>query len=187
MFHGFKQRSLGHSSIEVDSSLGEIVPRLLKRFSSREGYKLYDDTIPALKELHEMNIRTAMVSNTDARMSLVLGDLQIASLLNPIILSEEAGIEKPNPGIFGLALKNPQNGGAPTILPEECVHVGDELESDYYGAKAAGMHALLLRRVSDDSEPGVHQTESEEALQGVEVVRSVRSVLRWVRERNNQP
>ena len=32
---------------DVDSSLGEIVPRLLKRFSSREGYKLYDDTVPA--------------------------------------------------------------------------------------------------------------------------------------------
>lgn len=30
----------------VDRSLGEIVPRLLKRFSSREGYKLFDDTLP---------------------------------------------------------------------------------------------------------------------------------------------
>ena len=30
----------------VDRSLGEIVPRLLNRFSSREGYKLYDDTLP---------------------------------------------------------------------------------------------------------------------------------------------
>ena len=30
----------------VNRSLDEIVPRLLKRFSSREGYKLYDDTIP---------------------------------------------------------------------------------------------------------------------------------------------
>lgn len=30
----------------VDRSLGEIVPRLLKRFASREGYKLFDDTLP---------------------------------------------------------------------------------------------------------------------------------------------
>lgn len=30
----------------MDASLGEIVPRLLKAFSSREGYKLFDDSIP---------------------------------------------------------------------------------------------------------------------------------------------
>jgi hypothetical protein len=30
----------------VDSSLGEIVPRLMTRFSSKEGYKLFDDSLP---------------------------------------------------------------------------------------------------------------------------------------------
>ena len=39
------QRDL-HVSSAVDSNIGEIVPRLLKRFSSREGYKLFDDTLP---------------------------------------------------------------------------------------------------------------------------------------------
>ena len=38
--------TLTNASAAVDSSLGEIVPRLLKRFSSREGYKLYDDSLP---------------------------------------------------------------------------------------------------------------------------------------------
>ena len=30
----------------VDRSLPDIVPRLMARFSSKEGYKLFDDTIP---------------------------------------------------------------------------------------------------------------------------------------------
>ena len=30
----------------VDRSLSKIVPQLMTRFSSREGYKLFDDTIP---------------------------------------------------------------------------------------------------------------------------------------------
>lgn len=73
----------------VDRSLDEIVPRLLKRFSSSEGYKLYDDTIPTcecplefdgsrpdttvslhpiVQRLRSANIRTGVISNTDARM-----------------------------------------------------------------------------------------------------------------------
>lgn len=43
-------RALGHVLtllyLVVSTSLPEIVPRLLTRFSSSEGYKLFDDTLP---------------------------------------------------------------------------------------------------------------------------------------------
>ncbi|KAI6125714.1 hypothetical protein EV401DRAFT_1936927 [Pisolithus croceorrhizus] len=52
----------------VEESLGQIVPVLMKRFSSREGYKLYDDALPVLRQLRKMNVRTALVSNADTRM-----------------------------------------------------------------------------------------------------------------------
>lgn len=39
-------QSTSTSSSAVNSSLHEIVPRLMARFSSREGYKLFDDSIP---------------------------------------------------------------------------------------------------------------------------------------------
>ncbi|KAI6046081.1 hypothetical protein EDC04DRAFT_2631909 [Pisolithus marmoratus] len=52
----------------VESSLDHIVPLLMKRFSSREGYKLFDDALPVLWQLHKMNIRTALISNADTRM-----------------------------------------------------------------------------------------------------------------------
>ena len=41
-FIAFKERS----SPVVDRSLGEIVPRLMTRFSSKQGYKLFDDSLP---------------------------------------------------------------------------------------------------------------------------------------------
>lgn len=31
---------------DVEKSLPDIVPNLLKRFSSREGYRLFDDVLP---------------------------------------------------------------------------------------------------------------------------------------------
>jgi hypothetical protein len=39
-------QSMSTSSSVVNSSLHEIVPRLMARFSSREGYKLFDDSLP---------------------------------------------------------------------------------------------------------------------------------------------
>lgn len=63
----------------------------------------------------------------------VLQDLDFPSQLNSIVLSEEEGIEKPSPEIFFRAIsqvseKVERQGGNP-IRPEECLHVGDELES----------------------------------------------------------
>ncbi|KAL7281252.1 hypothetical protein ACG7TL_004560 [Trametes sanguinea] len=93
----------------VDASLGEIVPRLLKRFSSREGYKLFDDSLPTpashtlslrvlpiVKKLKELNIRTGLISNTDARMRAVIEDLDLIPHLDTVLLSEEEGVEKPS-------------------------------------------------------------------------------------------
>lgn len=55
-----------------------------------------------------------------------------------ILISEEAGIAKPNPSVYRICAE--QLG----IPPEECLFVGDTPESDIAGAKAAGMHSLLL-------------------------------------------
>lgn len=64
-----------------------------------------------------------------------LHDLDFPPSLEPIVLSEEEGIEKPSPEIFlrTIARVNSTSdskylGYAP-IKPEECLHVGDEMLS----------------------------------------------------------
>ncbi|KAI0743842.1 HAD-like domain-containing protein [Daedaleopsis nitida] len=106
----------------VEGSLAEIVPKLLNRFSSREGYKLFDDSLPTLKRLRELDIRTGLVSNTDARMRVVIEDLDILPYLDTVLLSENEGVEKPSAQIFQRACERLG------IRPEETVHVGDELD-----------------------------------------------------------
>lgn len=56
---------------------------------------------------------------------LVLEDLEVSPFLEPILLSEELGIEKPNPDIFRAALRDATPRGC--TRGDECVHVGDEL------------------------------------------------------------
>jgi FMN phosphatase YigB (HAD superfamily) len=57
---------------------------------------------------------------------LVLRDLDVVSYLDPVVLSEETGVDKPSPAIFLKACREPN--GSHTLKPEQCVHVGDELD-----------------------------------------------------------
>jgi FMN phosphatase YigB (HAD superfamily) len=60
----------------------------------------------------------------------VLKDLDFPRYLNPIILSEIEGVEKPSPRIFDLLLHKVNVGIQPPwtpIKPAECLHVGDDL------------------------------------------------------------
>ncbi|KAI0718495.1 HAD hydrolase subfamily IA REG-2-like protein [Fomitopsis betulina] len=160
----------------VDRSLDEIVPRLLERFSSREGYKLYNDTIPMLQRLRTANIRTGVISNTDARMRAALDDLGAIAHLDTILLSSKEGIEKPALEIFLRACSRLD------VQPSEAVHVGDELLADYFGAKSSGLEALLVRR------PGVlgadEQKEPGEDISEVLTVSGLAQVVDWVQRRN---
>lgn len=55
---------------------------------------------------------------------------------NQVIDSEMAGVKKPDPFIFNMALEKAR------VRPETSLMIGDSLEADILGAKAAGLHAL---------------------------------------------
>jgi FMN phosphatase YigB (HAD superfamily) len=57
------------------------------------------------------------------------------------VFSGIIGVEKPDPRIFEIALK--EAGG---FQPEQALHIGDSLLKDYLPARGLGMHALLLDR-----------------------------------------
>lgn len=53
-----------------------------------------------------------------------------------VINAEMAGVKKPNPLIFQLALDLAK------VIPEKAIMIGDSLEADIMGAKALGFHTL---------------------------------------------
>ena len=65
-----------------------------------------------------------------------------------ILLSEEVGINKPQPGIYEEALKRND------ISPNEAVMIGDSYNSDISGAKAAGIDQIWIRRPLSDTPAG---------------------------------
>lgn len=177
-----RRTALGAGADEqaLKESLHEIVPALMRRFSSKEGYKVFDDAIPTMLHLHSLGIRTAIVSNGDSRIRAVLQDLSFPKEVQPILLSEEEGVEKPSREIFIRALErvNAMGSEKAAILPEHCLHVGDELKADYFGALNAGFRPLLLRRDGPDGEHA--HKELHETLQDVDVVKSLHAVVKYI-------
>lgn len=64
----------------------------------------------------------------------------LASYMHAIVVSEEAGVAKPDPQIFHIALN------ALAVAPGEALFVGDSPENDLRGAAQAGMPAIWVNR-----------------------------------------
>jgi putative hydrolase of the HAD superfamily len=100
----------------------------------------FPDAAPALAALRAAGLRLAVVSNWDCSLRSVLAELGLAGAVDAIVVSAEAGALKPEAAIFRSALEQLRRE------PHEAVFVGDSLETDVYGARAAGLRALLLDR-----------------------------------------
>jgi len=100
----------------------------------------FADVLPALTELRRRGIRTAVVSNWDVSLHSVLERLGVRQLVQAVLTSAELGVRKPSPEIFTRAL------AALDVSPQQTWHVGDSLEEDVAGARAAGIAPVLIRR-----------------------------------------
>jgi len=114
------------------------------RFAEARCWRLYPDVNPALALLEERGIPFGVLSNWDPRLRPVLDALGLGPRLSALVISSEAGCEKPRPGIYQVALRaagNPE--------PASIGLIGDEPESDGHGALRAGWRQCLILR-----EPG---------------------------------
>jgi putative hydrolase of the HAD superfamily len=100
----------------------------------------YPDAAPALAGLRGAGLRLAVVSNWDCSLSSVLAQLGLAAAIDRVVVSAEVGVAKPDPRIFHVAL---ERLGCDV---SEALFVGDSLETDVAGARAAGLRALLIDR-----------------------------------------
>jgi len=107
-------------------------------------FEAFPDAAPALEELRARDVRVVAASNWDSSLPEVLGRTGLADLLDGVVSSAAAGAAKPDRRLFEAALTLAQ------VPAQEALHVGDRLDKDVDGARALGMHAVLIAR---DGEP----------------------------------
>jgi putative hydrolase of the HAD superfamily len=115
---------------------------LWRHYATSAAWRVPPDVPGALAALRARGLRLAVVSNFDRRLPPLLSALGLRDALDAVIHSTAVGAAKPDPAIFraaATALGVPLTG---------IVHVGDSLEADVAGARAAGAHAVLLARQS---------------------------------------
>jgi putative hydrolase of the HAD superfamily len=103
-------------------------------------FEAFADAAPALEQLRARGMRLVVVSNWDWSLTDVLGGAGMLPLLDGVITSAEVGAAKPDPAIFEAGL------AAAGCSAAEAVHVGDSVDHDVEGARAAGIRPLLLAR-----------------------------------------
>lgn len=117
-------------------------------------FRPYPEVRGALAEFRASGLRLVVVSNWDVSLHAVLAALGVAPLLDAILTSAEAGARKPATAIFEQALRL---AGVP---PAGAIHVGDGLEEDVAGARAAGIEPVLVNRNGGPAPGGVRVVSS---------------------------
>jgi HAD superfamily hydrolase (TIGR01509 family) len=102
----------------------------------------------ALDALAALGVRACCVSNSDGRAEHHLVECGVRDGLEFVVDSQLEGVEKPDPRIFEIAL------GKLGLPPERAVYVGDIRGVDETGARAAGMHFVLIDPFGDYAGPG---------------------------------
>ena len=119
-----------------DMLITDLADAYIEHLSNYDHLLPYSREILAyLKPRYRMHIITngfEEIQEKKLRNSNILG------YFDQIINSEMAGVKKPDPIIFHLALERTR------VQPQNAVMVGDNLEADILGARAVGFHTIHL-------------------------------------------
>jgi len=117
--------------------------RLFAHYAEAAAWRRAAGAIELLASLRGHGVRTGVVSNFDHRLPALLAGLELAPLLETVVLPADAGAAKPDPRIFALALARLG------VSADEAVYVGDDADDDIAGAQRAGLRALDVAAVAD--------------------------------------
>ena len=117
---------------------------LFDSYARPEMWQAYPETQATLEPLRASGLRLFVLSNFDARLLRVLAGLGLDHYFETIFYSGAIGHAKPSREIFDHAVAEIGLGR------HECLHVGDDPEADWAGARRAGLQAFELDRRRHD-------------------------------------
>jgi HAD superfamily hydrolase (TIGR01549 family) len=109
----------------------------LYREAYRQSWRAADGAVELLTVLRGHGLKTGIISNNLVEEQMEkLRVCNLEHLIDSLTISEEAGVAKPDPRIFQIALDRLG------CLPNQVVMIGDAWENDIVPARAMGIHAI---------------------------------------------
>ena len=131
-------------------------------YNPRGTWHCYPETHEVLGSLKSAGYRVGLISNWNESARGLLEDLEITGDLDCIVISSEAGFEKPDRRIFEKAL------GEARVSVDECLYIGDNYYDDVIGCRRIGMDILLMNRFG---------REGIEEVTGVRVIGDLKEII----------
>jgi putative hydrolase of the HAD superfamily len=97
-----------------------------------------NDTLNTLAQLKEKGIKIGLISNCSPDTPETWNETPFTPLFDVTIFSTSAGIRKPDPQIYRLALDGLGVEG------EDCIYVGDGDSNELTGAQEMGMYPVMI-------------------------------------------
>jgi len=142
------KRTLNYCGVNDEKFAAQLNELYLKhRF---EDMSLFDDALPTLEGLRR-GYTLGILSNGNSYPE----KLGLEEHFQFIILAQEVGMEKPDPGIFHLAV---EKAGC---LSDEFLYVGDSQGDDVLGAKRAGVKIAWFNRTNAQRRPNIPRPDYE--------------------------
>lgn len=130
--------------IELMGGTGPEVERVAREiyddWAEHRHFELYPDVRETLRQLKASGFRLGLISNSHRPLETFDEHFDLHGLISVRVSSSDHGYLKPHPSIFRWALDLME------VTPDAAVMVGDSLGHDVLGARAIGMHSILLAR-----------------------------------------
>lgn len=141
VFVGYTKRiieGMGGRGARLDACASEIY----REWAACRHFSLYDDVMPALRELAASGVKVGLISNSHRCLATFERHFELHGLIAGALSSSHHGFLKPHRSIFESALK------LLGVSARESVMVGDSMEHDIEGARGVGMRGILVQRAS---------------------------------------
>jgi putative hydrolase of the HAD superfamily len=132
---------IGHPVPATDAGLDEIFAGFLERYPQH--WAAFPDALPALEVARSKGWRIGVLTNgTVQQQNAKVAAIGLAGHIDVVSTSEGLGFSKPAPESYLLTCE------ALGVDPAEALMIGDNLEKDVLGARAAGLSAEHLDRAA---------------------------------------
>lgn len=133
-------RAVFDGAFPTEKKFRTYYEELYREFAMPATWRLYPETLSTLRALQKKGVRLGIVSNWDSRLFALCRGLGVTPFMEFILASAVEGTVKPEKKIFRRGLKKMG------LKPGEVLHIGDSWREDYWGARRAGLKALLISR-----------------------------------------
>ncbi|EFH82122.1 HAD family hydrolase [Ktedonobacter racemifer] len=131
-------------AIELEDGKFKEVINVRYEFT-RQALQPLAGVVETLSTLKQQGYKLGLVSNCSPDVVHLWEQTPFAQLIDVPIFSCQAGWQKPDPRIYRLAAE------CLNVTPEDCLYVGDGSDRELSGAKAIGMHPVLIQTPLHDA------------------------------------